>query len=262
MRRKPPDLKFFFLVALIPFLVGMAGRNLTGKGELKPELRLKLYNEAIGHFEKAKAHWTQGRAEEALKEIRKATAVVKAFPEAYQLARTIYLQTQQPQKVRREEELFRQYEGEQGASLYRLRDQVMQEIEVRRQFAPPPDFDAGPAFMLLGLAAAILIFGMIFERLATRGLWGRPDSQRSLILERFPEEEEEAPVSWFFKVCGLLLPGPLIFLLLVGWGLRNYSEIVPVLLFGWILVDLAIHLIFFADLSGLGGLGSRRPPGG
>ncbi len=239
----------------------MAGGNFRGRGELKPEIRLRLYNEAIAHFESARDHLAAGRSEEALKEIRKATGVVKAFPEAYALAQAVYLRNHQPEKAREQEGFFKHYGGNEGASLYHLRDRVAKEVELRKKFAPPPDFQAGPALGFSAMGAAALILGIFLERVLRRGKFQRKDPSRSLFLEPFHDEEEAEPVSWLFKLCVLLLPVPLIFALLVSWGLRNYSEIVPILLFAWILTDLGLYLIFFADLSGLSGLRPRRPSG-
>lgn len=238
----------------------MAGRGSLGKGELKPELRLKLYNEAIGHFEKAKALLEAGRTEDALGEIQKATRVVNAFPEAYALAQFIYSETQRPEKASEQATLFRQHGGD-GASLYQLRNQAAREVEARSRFAPPPDFKGGPAFLFSGFISAILIAGLFLERIWMERKLRGPDRGRSIILEPFKEEEEAEPVSWRFKTLILLLPAPLVFALLVTLGLRHYSDIVPILLFGWILIDLGIYLIFLADLSGLGGFRSQRPGG-
>ena len=240
----------------------MAGGNfIKGRGELKPEIRLRLYNEAIAHFESARAHFTAGRTEEALKEIRKATGVVRAFPEAYALAQAVYLQNHQPEKAREQDGFFRHYGGNEGVSLYRLRNRVAKEVALGQKFAPPPDFQVGTALGLSGVGAGVLVLGMLLERVLKGGKFQRKGPGRSLFLEPFPDEEEGEPVSWFFKLCILLLPAPLIFTLLVSWGLRNYSEIVPILLFAWILTDLGLYLIFFADLSSLGGLRPGRRGG-
>ncbi len=247
----------------LPLFLGMAGRGNLSQGELKPELRLKLYQEAIGHYEKAKALLEEGRTEDALHEIQKATRVVSAFPEAYALAQLVYSQTERPEKASEQLALFRQYGGE-AASLYRLRDQMTKEVEVRRQFAPPPDFKGFPALLFCGVISGLLVAGLFWERgWADRKSKG-PAENHSLILEPFHEDEESEPVSWRFKALVLLLPAPLILALLVGLGLRRYSDLIPILLFGWILIDLGIYLIFLADLSGLGGSRSQRPggPGG
>ena len=252
-------LKFLVLGAL-PLLTGMIGLGGGGQGELAPEIRLKLYDEAIRHYEKAKALHVEGRREEALHQIRKATKVVRAFPEAYDLAGRIYWELGNEKEARANENLFRLYEGDKGASLYRLRNRVIQEIAFRKKAAPPPDIQVIPAFLLSALLIGISIFGMTYEyRRLTQQPRKRPE-EKQLFLESFPNEEEEEIVpSLFFKGCVLFLPAPSLFLLLVLLGFRNYSDLLPVFLFGFLIVDLAIYLIFFADLSDLGGL--RRPRG-
>ena len=236
----------------------MAGRGGFGRGELKPEIRLKLYNKAIRHFEKAKEFYETGQREAALREIAKATQVVRAFPEAYDLARKIHLELAHPKEASREEVLFQNYEGPKGASLYRLRDRLAQELELQKKFAPPPDVPFVPSLLVCGSLAAFLMGGMISEY---RRLSQRPENRsgsRLLFLESFPDEEEaEVSAGWFFKLCALLLPGPSLFALLVLLGFRYYSDLFPVFLFSWVIVDGAVYFIFFADLSDLGGF--RRP---
>ena len=257
---KPKFSGFFVAASLLVLLTGMAGRGALGRGELRPEIRLKIYNEAIRYFEKAKALRAEGRFEEALREIRKATKVVSAFPEAYDLAQRIHLELGDEKKAQEEEGLFKFYGGDKGASLYRLRDRIMEEIAFRKKTAPPPDIHIIPTFLVSGLLMGISIFGMIYEyRRLTRRPRETPEVER-LFLESFPSEEgREVTPSLFFKGCVLFLPAPFIFSLLAGLGLRNYSDLLPVFLFSFLIVDLAIYLIFFADLSDLGSL--RRPGG-
>ena len=252
-------LGIFFASTLI-LLTGMIGRGGAGQGELRSEIRLKLYDEAIRHYEKAKSFRAQGLPEEALREIRKATKVVGRFPEAYELARKIHLELGNEKEARASEDLFKLYEGDKGASLYRLRERVIQEIDFRKKVAPPPDFRVIPTLVLSALLIGISIFGMTYEyRRLTQEPKEGSETQR-LCLEPFPGEEGEAIASsLFFKGCVLFLPAPSLFSLLVLLGFRNYSDLLPVFLFGFLIVDLAIYLIFFADLSDLGGL--RRPGG-
>ncbi len=247
-----------FLVSTLLLLTGMMGR--AGQGELKPEIRLKLYNEAIRHYEKAKSFHAQGRPEEALREIRKATKVVGRFPEAYGLARTIHLELGNAREAKANEDLFELYEGDKGASLYRLRDRMIQEIAFREKVAPPPDLQVIPTLALSALLIGISIFGMAYEyRRLTSGPEERSEVDR-LFLAPFPSEEgKEVRPSLVFRGCVLFLPGPFLFSLLVLLGFRNYSDLLPAFLFSFLIMDLAIYLIFFADLSDLGGL---RKPGG
>lgn len=249
-----------FVTSTLLLLTGMTGRGFLGRGELRPEIRLKLYNEAIHHYEKAKALHAEGRVEEALREIHKATKIVRAFPEAYELAQKIHLALGNEREAQGDEDLFRLYKGDKGASLYRLREGVIQEIAYRKKFAPPPDIPVIPALLLAGLLMGISIFGVIYEyRRLTRQPKERLDVER-LFLEPFPSEEgREIRPSLFLKGCVLFLPAPFLFSLLVLLGLRNYSDLLPIFLFGFLITDLAIYFIFFADLSDLGGL--RRPGG-
>ena len=98
-----------------------------------------------------------------------------------------------------------------------------------------------------------------------RSITERRESQ--ILLDSFPgdAEEDEVRLSWLFKLCALLFPAPLILFLLLSMGIRYYSDFIPVFLFAWIIVDLAIYLIFFADFSdfggGGGGGGFRGPRG-
>ena len=237
----------------------MAGRasGLSGRGELKAEIRLQIYNQAIGHFEKANEFYRSGDSNQALHEIHKAVQTFKAFPEAYQLASVIY-ESQGRRREAHEQQMLAQ---QSGVSLYALRDRVSAEIKVRQKFAPPPDFKPFPAFLFsLALGAAFLL-GMVYEYFRLKSKSAGHAS--SLILEPFPEEEEEVMVSALFKTCTLLLPAPLIFAFLITLGLRQYNDVIPILIFAWIMVDLGIYLIFFADLSGLGGFrpGGRGPGG-
>lgn len=247
------------LTGFLILFTGMIGGG-GGRGELRPEIRLKLYNEAIRHYEKAEALHVEGRREDALREIRKATKVVRAFPEAYDLAAKIYGELGNEKEARANEDLFKLYEGDKGASLYRLRDRVIEEIAFRKKAAPPPDIQVLPAFLLSALLIGIALFGMIYEVRRLTGQSRKPSEEKRLFVESFPDEEErEAAPSLFFKGCVLFLPAPFLFLLLVLVGLRHYSDLLPVFLFSFLIVDLAIYLIFFADLSGLGGFRSGRP---
>ena len=255
-------LNFFlalFLLSLSLAGMGMAGRGGLGKGELRAEIRLKLYDEAIRHYEKAQALHQSGHADEALREIRKAKKVVNAFPEACDLARRIYLERGQSKEALEEERLWRFFGGDRGSSLYRLRDKVIQEIEFQKKSQPPPDFQARPALLLSGCVAGILIFGMVYEYWRfTRRAEERPQT-RSIFLERFPDEEREMKPSWLFKLCVLLLPAPFFFSLLVLLGLCRYSDLLPLFLLAWVVADVFLYLIYLADLSGLGDF--RRPGG-
>lgn len=257
-----PKVRIFLLLPLSILFLGMAGRGMVEKGELKPELRLKLYNEAIRHYEKAEALYQSGQSKEALRELAKATKVVNAFPEAHDLAQKIYREQGKLKEAEEEEDLFRNFKGPEGASLYKLRDKLTEEIELRKASAPPPDIQLVPALLLSAFLATVLIFGMVFEHRRLTG--GSPSSQvvkNPILLESFPSEEEaEVTPSWLFKLFTLLLPAPFLFLLIVLLGLRNLSEVLPVLLFCWGAVDAVVYLIFFADLSDLQGF--RRPGGG
>ena len=118
----------------------MAGGGQTSGAQLKPELRLKIYNEAIRHFEKAKTLRAQGRTKDALHELHKATKVVRAFPEVYDLARQIYLEMENEEEADKQAELFKNYGGNEGVSLYRLREDVARVVRARKKMARPPDF--------------------------------------------------------------------------------------------------------------------------
>ena len=229
-------------------LTGMIGRGGGGQGELKPEIRLKLYDEAIRHYEKAKSLHAEGQTEEALREIRKATKVVARFPEAYELARTISLERGDEKEAKANEDLFQLYEGDKGASLYRLRDQVIQEIAFRKKVAPPPDLHPIPALLLAAFLIGISIFGMTYEYRRLTREPKEPTEADRLLLEPFPSEEErEIAPSLFFKGCILFLPGPFLFSLLVLLGFRNYSDLLPVFLFSFLIVD-ANKLMFVNSL--------------
>lgn len=249
--------RIFLLLAFF-LLTGMMGRGAMGRGELKPEIRLKLYDEAILHYEKAKALQAEGRREEALQEIQKSTKLIRAFPEAYDLAGQIHLELGNQKEAEKNEALFRLYEGDKGASLYRLREGVAQEIDYRKRSAPPPDIPVIPAFLVSGLLIGISIFGMRSEYERLLGKPEKSSETERLFLERFPDEEgREIIPSLLFKAWALFLPAPFLFSFLVLLGLRNYSDLFPVFLFSFLVVDLAVYFIFFADLSDLGGF--RRP---
>ena len=237
---------------------GMTGSGQFRKAQLKAEIRLKFYNDAIAHYEKAKALFEQGDPRGALQELHKALRVISDFPEAYDLRRRIYLALGDSAKAREEEGLFRHYGGDKGASLYALREKVIQEIAEKKKHEPPPDLKPLPSYVLSGLVALACILGMIYEyrRLVSPSKDDR--SVQKVFLEKFASDEEnEVNASWFFKLCVLLLPGPFFFSLLVFLGLRHYSNLLPLFFFSWVVADVALYLIFFADLRNLGD-GLRR----
>ena len=249
-----PLLLFSFLL-----FTGMAGGGQTSGAQLKPELRLKIYNEAIRHFEKAKTLRAQGRMKDALHELHKATKVVRAFPEVYDLARQIYLEMENEEEAGKQAELFKNYGGNEGVSLYRLREDVARVVRARKKMARPPDFRDGPSHLFSGTLVGVLLMGMFYDFHRRNEIMKGRSEGRSILLGSFPSDDEEAiPPSWLFKLCTFLLPAPLIFSLLLVFGVRYYSDLIPVLLFAWIVVDAALYFIFFADLSDLGG-GMRRP---
>ena len=257
---KPRSEKKLWLILGLTFLcLGMAGRTsgFSGKGELKAEIRLKIYNQAIGHFEEAQEFYRSGDSNQALHEIHKAVKTFKAFPEAYQLASIIYESEGRHREAHEQQMLAQQ----SGISLYALRDRVTEEMKVRQKFSPPPDFKPFPAFLFSLTLGVVLLLGMVYEHFRLRSK--SADRPSSLILEPFPDEEEEIEVSALFKTCALLLPAPFIFAFLIILGLRQYNDVIPILIFSWIMVDFGIYLIFFADLSGLGGFrpGGRGPGG-
>ena len=252
---------FCLLLALgiLGLFLGMGGQGGLGRGELRPEIRLKLYDQAIAHYEKARTFHAAGQAGEALSSLRKATKIVTAFPEAYELARRIHGELGNQKEAQEAEKLFREYGGDRGASLFKLRERIVQDIELRRKSAPSPDVKPIPSFLLSGCLAGILLFGMIYEY---RRLSRKPEENpevKGIFLEKFPEEEEELSPSWFFKLCVLLFPAPCLFSLLVFLGFRTYSDLAPVFFLSWAVVAVAIYLIFFADFSDVGGF--RRPSG-
>lgn len=251
----------FSLVLLAVLFGGMAGPPTSKSAELKAEIRLKIYNEAIRHYEKAKSFYHEGRSEEALRELTKATQVVNAFPEAYDLARKIYQGLGRKGEAQEQETLYEKHGGGKGGSLYNLRNRVAEEIIVRQRLVPSPDISVGQALLFSGLSTGLFIFGMFFEYRRIKGKLGTQRASHSLILQPFHEEEGGGDVSfsWVFKLCLLFLPAPFLFLLLVALGVRHYADLVPVLLFGWALLDLALYLIYFADFSDLGQF--RRPGG-
>ncbi len=253
--------KFFLLFFLSILFLGMAGRGATGRGELKPELRLKLYNQAIAHYEKAKSLYRSGRSEEALRELGRATKVLNNFPEAHEFAQRIYLEQGNLQKAQKEEELFNLFRGPEGASLLKLREKAIEEIELERKLAPPPDLQPIPTFIFSAVFTALLLWGMVFEYRRLTGRSEKGQTKNPILLESFPDEEVgEISPSWFLKLLGMLLPAPFLFSLIVLLGLQNFSEVLPLFLFSWGVVDAVVYLIFFADLSNFRGL--RRPGGG
>jgi len=246
------------ILGLALLSMGMGGGFLSGKGELKGEIRLQIYTEAIGHYELAQSLYASGDLERALKEIQKATRTAQAFPEAYDLAESIYRKLGKFQAAEEQARLFKKYGGLEGASLYSLRDRLAEEIRVRQKHIPP-DIPLFPSIFFSGILAVVLILGMAAEygRLAGELRW--QNRQNSIILDPFPEEEEvDLSFSWLFRTCLFLLPGPVLFALLVLSGLRHFSEVMPILIFGWAMIDLGIYLVFFADLSGLSGFRSSR----
>lgn len=253
--------RLLFFLGMGVVLLAVIGAGISGRGELRPEIRLKLYDQAIRHYEKAKALHEGGRPKEALRELGKATKTVSAFPEAYDLANKIHLELGNPKEAEEQEALFRQHGGDRGASLFGLRERIAEEIIVREKLAPPPDIDPLPSVLGASALAALFFFAMIYEyRRLTRRPDQHPETQR-IFLDRFPSEEPEViEPTGFFKLCALLLPAPCLFLLLIFFGLRHWANLLPILLFSGIIIDVAIYLIFFADLSDLGGL--RRPGGG
>ncbi len=232
--------------------------------QLKPELRLKIYNQAIGHYETAKALYEEGRKEEALRELQKAVKVIRAFPEAYELSRNIYLEMGNEKEAREQESLFEFYGGKKGASLYRLRQEVSRLAKRRIKLASPPDVDKKSATRVLGVFLGLLFLGMFYDVYRMR--LEAKEQKSQVILDSFPGDEyHEERVSWIFKLCALLLPAPVVLLLLLSLGVRYYSELLPIFVFSWLVADIAIYLIFFADFSdfGSGGRGSGpRGPGG
>lgn len=263
-KRRKRDPIFFISAAFIAgaflLIAGMIGSGQFKKSALKAEIRLKLYNEAIDYYEKARALWAEGQADKALEALRKAVRVVSDFPEAYDLRRQIYLALGDKARAKEEEALFRAYGGERGISLYRLREKTLQEVEYRKKHSPPPDIQPSVAYALSTGVALACILGMIYEyRRLTRP--GKEDLLvQKVILEKFPSDEEvDMNASWFFKGCALLLPAPFFFSLLVFLGLHHYSNLLPVFFFSWTLSALAVYLIFFADLRSLGdGLRGRK----
>lgn len=253
MKRK---LLFLSLLFTYGLLLGMAGPR--SRGELRPELRLKIYNEAVRYYEKAEALHRAGEREKALAQLRKGTRVVAAFPEAYALAERIYSELGDRVKAREQEGLYARYNGRKGSSLYELRDAVAREVRRREQALGPPDFRPRDLFVVSAAAAAILIFGMIFEY---RRLLRPPEDEGrkiGIILEKFPgEEEPELTPSWLFKLCVLFLPAPFIASLLAGMGLRYWSDFGGPFLLSWVVVAGVVYTVFFADLSGFSGF--RRP---
>jgi len=251
-----PKLQILFVLGSLSLFLGMAGQGGGGFGgaELKPEIRLKLYNEAIEHYEKAAAFHAEGRLKEALSEIRKATKTVSAFPEAYDLARRIYLELGDQVQATEQEEFFQRYAGHQGASLYRLRDKLVEEIRFREKFSKPPDVPVVPSLLLSGSLAGVLVLGMFYDYWRVMKGSKNEVEKNSIILEKFSGDEEysEGP-TWLFKLCVLILPVPILFALLILFGVRHSSDLVPVLLFGWAVLDLVIYTIFFADFSDAGG---------
>ncbi len=241
-------------------LSGMAGRGTLRRGELRPEIRVKIYSKAIDHYEKAKSLHEAGYEEEALRELRKATKVYSRFPEAYQLAREIYLKLGKPKEAQEQEVLLRYAGGAGGASPYELRQRAYREIEVRKANAPPPDIEPAGAFLLSGASVALLLLGMIFEYWRLNRSAEERGKAAPIFLERFPSDQEgEVTTSSLFKLYVLLLPAPVIFSLLVLFGFRYYTDLWPLFCFSWAIVDVTIYLIFFADLRDLGGF--RRPRG-
>ena len=254
-------LQLVFVLMSFGLLMGMAGRGCFGGVELKPEIRIKLYNEAIAHYEKAKALYAAGERKKALSELHKAVKTVAAFPEAHDLARQIHLELGNQKEAAIDENFFRQYGGDRGASLYRLRDKVAEEIQFRAKFTAPPDVPFGPSLLLSGSLAVVLFLGMSYDSSRFKRDPKRRDGERRIFIEEFPdEEEEESGATWLFKLCVLLLPVPFLFALLILLGVRHSSDLIPVFLFGWAVSDLLIYTIFFADFSDAGG-GFRRPPG-
>lgn len=234
--------------------------------QLKPELRLKIYNQAIGHYETAKALHEEGRKEEALEELQKAVKTIRAFPEAYELAHTIYVEMGDEKRAQEQEKLFEFYGGRKGASLYRLREEVSRLAKRRIKLAPPPDVDKKSAFRVLGVFMGILFLGMFYDLYR---MWlGAKDRKTKILLGNFPGDEfHEDRVSWIFKLCALLMPAPVILLLLLSLGVKYYSDILPIFTFSWLVADIAVYLIFFADFSdfgsgGGGGFRGRGPGGG
>ena len=256
--------KFLLLLSAFLLLTGMGGGGQVPGAQLKPEIRLKIYNESIRHYETAKALYEEGRKEDALQELRQATKIVRSFPEAYELSRKIYLELGRQREANEQEGFFEFYGGKQGASLLRLRSEMARVVKRRIKLAPPPDIQAKSAFQLSGVLAAVLILGMSYD-VYRKNLSVKEKRESRILLDSFPsdEEEDEVRLSWLFKLCVLLFPAPLIFFLLLSLGVRYYSEFFPVFLFAWIIVDLAIYLIFFADFSdfGGGGGGFRGPRG-
>jgi hypothetical protein len=253
---------FLALLVLLFALTGMIGRGGVRRGELRPEIRLKIYNEAIGHYEKARALYETGQEEAALAEIRKATRAYSRFPEAYQLAQAIYLKQGKAKEAQEQAVLFRYTGGAQGETLYAVREETIREIELRKASARPPDIEPARAFLLSGGVSALLLLGMILEYWRLTRPTEESKKTESIFLGKFPsDEEKEAAPSWLFKLLALLFPAPFLFLLLVLLGFRYYSDLWPLFAFSWTVTALAVYLIFFADLQDLGGLRKPRPGG-
>lgn len=264
MKRFSAPFLFFAPLILALGLMGMAGRGGSwpgmGKAELRPEARLKIYNEAIEHYEKAKALYEAGKQEAALKELKRATKVFSGFPEAYGLAQKIYLELGDEEAAAREERLFREHEGHKGASLYKLREKVHEQVLLRKKQAPTDEIPLVPSFLLSACLALVLAFGMIYEHRLRNESSANPATNK-IFLEPFPSdrEKEEAESSGLFKLYVLVLPAPVLFTLLLAVGFRSYSDLIPIFLFSWAVVDAVIYLLFFADFSGMAGF--RRPGG-
>ena len=257
----PRKIYLLFAAGSLVLLTGMGIRGgLSEDTQLRPEVRLKIYNHAISHFEKARAHYEMGRRKEALKEIWKATREVSAFPEAYDLARTIYQELGDEKGRAKAEALYKQHSGDKGASLYKLRAKVADEIRLRRKFAPPPDFNPVQAYVVSAVAAFILILGMVYEYHRLSQVTPPSPQSGSIFLAPFPSdrETEVSLDTWFMKFCVLALPAPFIFSLMVLLGFRYYSDILAPFFLMFLVTDVVLYLVFFADLTDLGVF--RRPP--
>lgn len=264
VKKRPPSLSRIGVGGLvgISFLfLGMAGgRGSLGRGALRAEIRLKLSEEAISHYERAEALDKEGRLDEALREIRKAVKVINDFPEAHQLAKQIYFQIGKEKEAKEEEKLWLRFQGDKGASLYQVREKLIQEIEFRKKNAPPPDLKLLPSLTLCGGGIAILILGLVYEYRRMTRRAGDETEHFGIFLGKFPgEEKEEFHPSGFFKLCVLLLPAPFLFALLVLLGFRYYSDLLPVFFLTFAVAEGVVYFLYMADLRDLGGFRGGRP---
>ncbi len=221
-----------------------------------PTVRLEILNRSLKHYTKAYYYFENGDLGNAERLAHDALKVVPQFAEAHFLLAKIYDLKGKEKKAEKHRK-----KGEELASSHSIlkeRDYLIGNLDrLMENYAPSHALNRIVFYLLFIAGYFIIIFLIISSgflssvsmkiRRMSRLIKEDEEKKADLVVGDFPGEDNEKPLSWYWKIVIYGAPFLLCYFVSLLFGAQTKKDIIIFTLLPGLLISVLIYKIFFSD---------------